>query len=71
MLGEAERCTRFLHATAIEPETVAEIVVRGIDEEQFFILPHPEVGEYFRRRGADHPRWLNGMRRLRKTLEEM
>src|SRR4030095_3431187 len=63
MLGEAEPGARaFLHATAIEPEAVAEIVVKGIDEEKFLILPHPEVGEYFRRRGADHERWLGGMR---------
>lgn len=72
MLGEAEPGARaFLHATAIEPEAVAEIVVNGIDEEKFLILPHPEVGEYFRRRGADHERWLGGMRRLRKSLEEI
>jgi len=71
MLGEAEPGARaFLHATAIEPEAVAEIVVKGIDAEQFLILPHPEVGEYFRRRGADHERWLGGMRRLRKSLED-
>ena len=57
----------FLLDTAIEPEEVAEHVVRGLAEEKFLILPHPEVAEFFARRGADHERWLRGMRRLQAT----
>jgi hypothetical protein len=48
----------------LEPEQVAGDVVEAIREERFLILPHPEVGEYMRRKGADHDRWLAGMRRL-------
>src|SRR6266850_4559746 len=54
----------FLRANALEPEDVAEAVVKAIDEERFLILPHPEVAEYFRRKGDDYDRWLRGMRRL-------
>ena len=50
--------------SAIPPESVAEAVVRGLANEDFLILPHPEVAEYFRRKAADYPRWLEGMRRL-------
>jgi hypothetical protein len=40
------------------------VVVEGLDAEDFLILPHPEVLEYFRRKASDYDRWLNGMRRL-------
>jgi len=50
----------------IEPEQLAQTVVETLREERFYVLPHPEVGEYVRRKGNDVDRWLNGMRRLRR-----
>src|SRR5690348_5353254 len=58
----------FLAAGALEPDAVAEAVVKGIADERFLILPHPEVAEYFRRKAGDYDRWLRGMRRLRAGL---
>lgn len=58
----------LLGPTAIEPEAVAEAVVQGLREEAFLILPHPEVREYFRRKGDDYDRWLKGMRRLQARV---
>lgn len=58
----------FLYEGSVSPEEVAEAVVRGIGEERFLILPHPEVAEYFRRKASDYDRWLNGMRRLRRRV---
>src|SRR6266540_5072341 len=58
----------FLLAGAIEPEDAAEAVVRGLAEEKFLILPHPEVAEYFRRKANDYDRWLRGMRRLQDQV---
>ncbi len=49
---------------ALEPDEVAAAVVAGIRAEQFLILPHPEVLEYFQRKAGDYDRWLAGMRRL-------
>jgi NAD(P)-dependent dehydrogenase (short-subunit alcohol dehydrogenase family) len=60
--------TNFLTAGALEPEQVADIVVEGIRNERFLILPHPEVAEYFNRKAQDYDRWLKGMRRLRASL---
>jgi NAD(P)-dependent dehydrogenase (short-subunit alcohol dehydrogenase family) len=54
----------FLVETAMEPEAVALAVIEGLAREQFLILPHPEVAEYFRRKATDYDRWLRGMRRL-------
>jgi NAD(P)-dependent dehydrogenase (short-subunit alcohol dehydrogenase family) len=55
-------------ATIIEPEQVADEVVKAIDEERFLILPHPEVAKYMANRGATHDRWLQGMRKLQAQL---
>ena len=55
----------FLLDSALEPEQVADEVVKGLAAEHFLILPHPEVAEYFRRKGVDYDRWLRGMRKLR------
>jgi hypothetical protein len=64
--AEAEATRRsFLLDTAVEPEQVADDVVKGIEAERFLILPHPEVSEYVRRKANDPDRWLRGMRRLR------
>jgi NAD(P)-dependent dehydrogenase (short-subunit alcohol dehydrogenase family) len=58
----------FLTANALEPEAVAEIVVQGLHDERFLILPHPEVAEYFHRKADDYDRWLKGMQRLRANI---
>jgi NAD(P)-dependent dehydrogenase (short-subunit alcohol dehydrogenase family) len=50
----------------IEPEQLARTVVDALRVERFYVLPHPEVEEYVRRKGDDIDRWLHGMRRLRK-----
>jgi NAD(P)-dependent dehydrogenase (short-subunit alcohol dehydrogenase family) len=54
----------FLRDSALEPEEVADHVIKGLAEERFLILPHLEVGEYFVRKASDYDRWLRGMRRL-------
>jgi NAD(P)-dependent dehydrogenase (short-subunit alcohol dehydrogenase family) len=58
----------FLLDSSLEPAQVAEEVVKGLADERFLILPHPEVAEYFRRKATDYDRWLRGMRRLRSSL---
>lgn len=50
----------------IEPEQLARTVVEALRDERFHVLPHPEVGEYVRRKGENVDRWLSGMRRLRR-----
>ncbi|MBW3620253.1 MAG: SDR family oxidoreductase [Actinobacteria bacterium] len=62
--------TGMLDPEAISPEEVADAVVAGLGDESFLILPHPKVATYSERRGADHDRWLHGMRRLRRQIDE-
>ena len=59
-----------IQETALEPEDVAEAVIAGLATEQFLILPHPEVAEYFRHKASDYDRWLRGMRRLQDRFGE-
>lgn len=48
----------------LEPEEVADVVVSGLRDERFLILPHPEVATYQQRKAADPDRWLAGVGRL-------
>src|SRR5207237_8552429 len=52
----------FLDATAIEPEELAEVVVAGLREERFLILPHPTVWDFSQRTAADYHRQPRSMR---------
>jgi NAD(P)-dependent dehydrogenase (short-subunit alcohol dehydrogenase family) len=58
-------------AQILEPEQVADAVVAAVKEERFLVLPHPEVGKYMAHRGADHERWLGGMRALQAHLGDV
>ncbi len=52
----------------MEPEQLADVVISGLESEQFLILPHPEVREYMRRKSSDYDRWIRGMRRLQERF---
>src|ERR1700752_123860 len=64
LLGPDGKRESFLLAGALEPEAVADAVIDGLANEDFLILPHPEVADYFKRKAGDYDRWLRGMRRL-------
>jgi NAD(P)-dependent dehydrogenase (short-subunit alcohol dehydrogenase family) len=68
LAAERRKGLDFLTATALEPDQVAEIVLQGIRDEKFLILPHPEVADFFVRKATDYDRWLKGMRRLRANI---
>jgi NAD(P)-dependent dehydrogenase (short-subunit alcohol dehydrogenase family) len=54
----------MLRENAIEPEVVAEAVIKGLESETFLILPHPQALEFFRRKANDYDRWIRGMQRI-------
>jgi NAD(P)-dependent dehydrogenase (short-subunit alcohol dehydrogenase family) len=54
----------------LEPEEVAGVVVEGLRDERFLILPHPEVMTFLQRKVDDHERWLAGMRRLQARVAQ-
>lgn len=52
----------------LQASDVADTVMEAIREERFWVLPHPEVAEYARRKASDVDRWLEGMRRFQDRL---
>jgi NAD(P)-dependent dehydrogenase (short-subunit alcohol dehydrogenase family) len=52
----------------LSTEQVAEVVVQGLAQETFLILPHPQVADYMRRKTEDYNRWIGGMAKLRRKL---
>ena len=52
--------SNFLRPGSKSPEEVADVVVAGLGDERFLILPHPEADDY--------DRWLKGMRRMQAGI---
>ncbi|HTO05924.1 MAG TPA: SDR family oxidoreductase [Myxococcota bacterium] len=70
MLGDVDSAFARNAAGPIkEPEEVAEMVVEAVDAERFLILTDPIAQKWMNNKTNDLERWLEGMRRLQKTLE--
>ena len=54
----------------LEPEEVADVVIEGIRDERFLILPHPQVADYMALKATQNERWLKGMRRMVRQARE-
>lgn len=54
----------------LQPAEVADRVLEAIAAETFLVLPHAEVLEFYRRKGADYDRWIRGMRRLQSQASQ-
>ncbi len=54
----------------ITPEAVADAVIKAIADGRFLILPHPEVAAMYAGRAADPDRWLHGMNKIQRRVEE-
>lgn len=63
--GEPEN---FLMPESISPETCADAVVRGLEREEFLILPHKEVGEFIVKKAENYDRWLHSLRKIRQGI---
>ena len=68
LLGTEDGMGKFLLDSALDADTVAEVVAEGLAQERFLILPHPEVAQYFVRKASDYDKWLRGMRRLQASV---
>lgn len=55
----------------LTPAQVADVVIQGLAEERFMILPHPEVEKYFQNKANDYQRWLRGMQRLQAQFGQL
>jgi NAD(P)-dependent dehydrogenase (short-subunit alcohol dehydrogenase family) len=58
-----------LAPTAIEPADVADALFKGIEEDRFLILPHPEAAAYYQARATDPDHWLTSMNHIQQKWE--
>ena len=70
LAGSGRAGNVVLQQGAIEPEAVAGAVWEGMADGRFLILPHPEVAGYYALRAEDTDRWLRGMNRLQRRIDE-
>jgi hypothetical protein len=52
----------------LDPAQVAESTLDAVRENRFLVLPHPQVLDMYRQKGADYDAWIAGMRRYRARL---
>ncbi|WP_437192774.1 SDR family oxidoreductase [Planctomicrobium sp. SH527] len=62
---------QFLNVTAVTPEQVATALLDAMKMEQFLVLPHPDVGEYFAFKTQDYDRWLKQFARINEKLTKI
>ncbi|MEV6629530.1 SDR family oxidoreductase [Actinoplanes sp. NPDC051470] len=67
--GDRSASSALLAQSAMEPSAVAEVVLEGVQQDGFLILPHPEVAEFAQRRAADPDRWLAAMNKIQRSIE--
>jgi len=54
----------------LSPEQVAQDVLKGLAEESFLILPHPQVLGYMRKKTENYDRWIGGMAKIQAKMRE-
>ena len=54
----------------LTPEQVAQDVLAGLEQEQFLILPHPQVLGYMRKKTENYDRWIGGMAKIQAKMRE-
>ena len=55
-------------APVLDPADVANTVVEGLRQENFLILPHPEVEKFFQNKAADYDGWIERMQKIRRSV---
>lgn len=72
MLADTGPAGEFLMgASAIQPGQVADALFTAIEENRFLVLPHPEVADFYAARATQTDRWLGGMNKLQRKIEEI
>jgi NAD(P)-dependent dehydrogenase (short-subunit alcohol dehydrogenase family) len=68
--GTDPRAEKVLGASVLPPEAVADAVIEGMADGRFLILPHPEVAGMYAGRAAEPDRWLRGMNKMQRRVED-
>ena len=54
----------------LSPERVAQDALKGIEQETFVILPHPQVLGYMRNKAENYDRWIAGMAKIQAKMRK-
>jgi len=68
--GSDPAAEAILGDSVIQPEAVADAVIKGMADGRFMILPHPEVAAMYAGRAADPDQWLAGMNKIQRYVED-
>jgi len=68
MIDDSDPIHRYLHLHSITAAQAAASIVEGIRQEEFLILPHPDVADFFAMKAENYDRFIRGMQRLRQKL---
>jgi hypothetical protein len=49
---------------------VAQDALKGIEQETFLILPHPQVAGYMQKKVENYDRWISGMAKIQARMRE-
>ncbi|GAA1970446.1 SDR family oxidoreductase [Amycolatopsis minnesotensis] len=71
LAGTGKAGELLMGASAIEPEQVSDALFTAMAENRFLVLPHPEVADYYAARATQTDRWLGGMNKLQRKVEEL
>ena len=52
----------------LEPSDVAEALRIAIEKDEFLVLSHPVVGEYFKHKAIDYQAYIEGMNKLKQKI---
>ena len=50
------------------PSDVAEALRVAIENDQFLVLSHPVVGDYFKHKAMDYQAYISGMNKLKQKI---
>jgi NAD(P)-dependent dehydrogenase (short-subunit alcohol dehydrogenase family) len=54
----------------LAPAQVAQDALKGIEQETFLILPHPQVAGYMQKKVENYDRWISGMAKIQARMRE-
>jgi NAD(P)-dependent dehydrogenase (short-subunit alcohol dehydrogenase family) len=69
--GSDPAAEAILGDSVIQPEAVADAVIKSMADGRFMILPHPEVAAMYAGRAADPDQWLAGMNKIQRYVEDL
>lgn len=70
MYERSDPAAKALAGEVLTAEEVADTVAEALAGGRFLILPHPEVRDHYALRATDTDRWISGVQRLRRRMEQ-